>query len=153
MIHVRANKAGEVFVPLPTALLAIGLGLLLVLSLGVIRAADDAYQPAGTQGVPINQSADLGLTVTSRGNAPLTVTAVAPESPASVAGLLSGDQLLSINGKLVSTAADLTAGLKAAAAGDGDVELLIRRGEASYTFFVKLRAERDETPRSVGRFS
>jgi hypothetical protein len=62
---------------------------------------------------------------------------ITPESPAAKAGMLAGDVLLSMNGRLVANLAAFSETLKTLKPGDA-VESRVRRGEQELTVTVKL---------------
>jgi len=79
-------------------------------------------------GIPPNKFGHLGVTVVPIGKGDgLRVVGIEPTSPAYPAGLLIDDEITTINGQRITRFSELVAGLHAAAEGDGNISLLVRR--------------------------
>jgi len=83
---------------------------------------------SGQPGIEINsqQQGKLGVTV-RQGATALTITSVFEGSVAAQAGLRPGDQILAVNRRRIITHGQLVSELEAAAHGDGNPLLMIRR--------------------------
>jgi serine protease Do len=102
-----------------------------------IARADQSEQ-GSSKGIP-----HLGLSVAPAGDVGgagdkgVVVTAVAPDGPAAEHGLQSGDVILAVGGKSVSSAADLRNALSEAKS-DGKHDVLMRVKTSDNTHFVAM---------------
>jgi PDZ domain-containing secreted protein len=118
---------------------AYGAAALLVLSGGASALyAQDATETATPTQQVVIQTTWLGVSVKDDGTG-VTITRVAPGSPAETAQLQVGDVITSVNGAAVDTAGELRAIIDVAASGDV-VSLSVTRGTDAISVEVTLAA-------------
>ena len=116
-----------------------------------VRNGVGAVNHATTAAPTVNQSFDvarrgaLGVTVDAR-NTSLTVTNVYQGSVAENLGLRAGDQLVSIDGRKVSTHADLISALNAAADAGQSTQIVFQRGGQTYQLAADLSGQSASMP-------
>lgn len=104
--------------------------------------------PEPDVGIPPNSFGHLGVTVEPLADGDgLRVVGIETTSPAWPAGLLINDEITTINGKRITRFSDLVAGLRAAADGDGNVSLLVRRRGTVDTINLFVGGKKAETER------
>jgi len=92
----------------------------------------------------------LGVDTNARGGV-VVISNVHPQSAALAAGLLRGDEVLSVNGIAVRSHADLAAQIQAAARANGIVSLDIRRNGVAHTLRAQLGAAGNASVSGRGR--
>jgi membrane-associated protease RseP (regulator of RpoE activity) len=114
----------------------------------VAEPLPQAPADAEEAGVPPNTFGHLGISVVPNANDDgLTVVGIERTSPAYPAGLIIGDQIVAIGGQRISKFADLVKGLRTAAQGDGNVNLLVRRRGTVDTINVMVGGKKAQVER------